>query len=219
MADRYQLLPCGFHGDSHLCDFIDKCIDNCDYFIETGTNVGSTVKYVAEKYPYVQCLSCEPDTTAYQLAVQNTRHLSNVEIFNLTSQNFMQLILKELKGEQLMQARVLFWLDAHGSGFVWPLRQEVSFTTGSFRNAYIFIDDFQVPDYDCFGYDEYNGQVCSLDYISGSIKNRSSLTHYSPCYTEHTSSFHPLRGWVMFATDTMPQLLTDSSFVQQKPLQ
>ena len=153
----------GFHGDQYLQKIVDGVIQNCDCFIETGTNVGSTLSYVARTYPYLNCLSCEPRLQAFQQALKNTKGLQNVKIYNETSQNFMKRI--ETQHEYLVKKNAFFFLDAHGPGFKWPLKEEIAFITKKFKAFYILIDDFKVPGLDCFGYDEYGEQRCSFDYI------------------------------------------------------
>jgi hypothetical protein len=94
-----------------------------------------------------------------------------------------------------LDKRVLFWLDAHGYGFEWPLRKEISFITTNFERAYILIDDFKVPGLDCFGFDEYDGQVCSFEYIKSALNPGLEYRLCYPNYKERTSAHHPLRGW------------------------
>ena len=49
-----------------------------------------------------------------------------------------------------------------------------------------------------FGFDEYDGQVCDFDYVKDSIQPGVGYRRYYPAYSEHTSPYHPLRGWVLF---------------------
>ncbi len=182
----------GFHGDRYLLTLVDTLLQSCDYFVETGTNVGSTLAYVAKRYPDVQCFSCEPDETAYGHASKNTSSYNNVELHRATSNDFLK---RMLANPSLLNGRVLFWLDAHGSGFQWPLRDEIAMVTQHWNEAYLLIDDFLVPELDCFGHDAYNGQVCSWEYIESSLNPQRDYRLYYPCYTDRTSTHHPLRGW------------------------
>ena len=182
----------GFHGDQHLISFITTILDQCKYFVETGTNVGSSIAHAARISPETTCFSCEPDPEAFKHALDNTSAYNNVQIFNQPSLDF----LKELTGNKdLLNEDTLFWLDAHGYGFEWPLRQETEFIMGHWKKAYIFVDDFLVPGLDCFGYDEYKGQICSYDYIKTHINREFEHHLYYPQYSERTSAHHPLRGW------------------------
>jgi hypothetical protein len=161
-------------------------------FIETGANVGSTLAYVARKYPDIQCFSCEPDCAAFQRAKKNTEHLPNVTVRNTTSPDFLRWLAKQCPD---CFSDALFWLDAHGRGFKWPLKEEVAFISANCASAYILIDDFKVPGLDAFGYDEYGGQECSFDYIKDVLQTNLEYRLYYPRYVERTSSYHPLRGW------------------------
>jgi hypothetical protein len=196
MSTRFTFLDIGFHGDKYLLSFVDAILSRCGCFIETGANVGSTLAYVARTYPHIQCLSCEPDHEAYLHSVENIKTL-NAILFNESSQAFLYRL--QAKYAHLFDRTVLFWLDAHGYGFEWPLKQEVSFITQHFKSAYILIDDFKVPGLDCFGYDKYGNQECSFDYLKDSLNSRIRYDIYYPAYTDKTSKHHPLRGWGLLA--------------------
>jgi hypothetical protein len=190
----YGFVDVGFHGDIYLLDVVDKVArEGINYFIETGSNVGSTLAYFAKKYPHVKCLSCEPDPEAYKRSLEHTKGLKNVQVFNLSSQDFIELLKSDYS--YIFGEKALFWLDAHGYGFEWPLKGEVSFVSGNFGNAYILVDDFKVPGRDHFGCDIYQGQICSFDYIRDSINPSRTYQLYYPTYYDRTSKHHPLRGW------------------------
>jgi hypothetical protein len=191
-SKRFNFLDVGFHGDLYLLELVDTIMNKCKYFVETGTNVGSTLAYVAKKYPDTQCFSCETDMTALEHAQQNIAGYSNVRLFNKTSLEFLEKLFKQ---QELGDGEVLFWLDAHGYGFDWQLREEVAMITDHQGKAFLFIDDFLVPGMDCFGYDKYNGQTCSFEYIRDSLSSKHNYSLYYPQYTDRTSRHHPLRGW------------------------
>ena len=215
-TSRFTFLNVGFHGDRYLLDIVDALAKNVEVFIETGANVGSTLAYFAQKYPYITCLSCEPDEEAFRLAQQNISKLPNIVLYNQTSQEFLVTI--EEKHPNIFQKKVLFWLDAHGYGFKWPLQEELAFITKKFQRALILIDDFKVPGREMFGYDEYEGQICSYNYVKDSLHPRYSYDVYYPNYTEHTSRHHPLRGWglITFGEEkeiSLPEQFQESVFV------
>jgi hypothetical protein len=164
----------------------------CQVFVETGTNVGSTVAYVARRFPDLHCFSCEPDRRAYDEAQKNTSHYDNVTLYNEPSQHFLRRLLEK---KEVLHREVLFWIDAHGYGFQWPLREEIRLITSRRDKAFVLIDDFRVPGLDGFRYDAYDGQVCSLDYIKDSLDQRHTYRVYYPAYTDQTSGHHPLTGW------------------------
>lgn len=191
--EKSPLLEKGFHCDEHLLKLVDFLMRDRECFIETGTNVGSTLAYVARTYPNVQCVSCEPDKDAFDEAKRHTEKLANVKLFNMLSQDFIAMIKKDRP--ELFGKKPLFWLDAHGYGFNWPLKDELRFITENFRSGYILIDDFKVPGMDCFKYDVYQDQICSLDFVKDALDKRYSYKVYYPDYTEKTSPHHPLTGW------------------------
>jgi hypothetical protein len=164
--------------------------------VETGANVGTTLAYVAKRYPSIKCISCEPDSEAYVEAVRNAS-LANVSLFKESSQNFLERLRNQYA--DIFQDNALYWLDAHGYGFKWPLKEEVSFITNHCRKGFILIDDFKVPGLDCFGYDKYEDQECSFEYISASLNPALSYDLYYPSYTDITSKHHPLRGWCLLS--------------------
>lgn len=190
--DRFAFFDVGFHGDLHLLELVNVILGKCDFFVETGTNVGSTLAYVARTYPGVLCLSCEPDAAACTHAKGNVAKYDNVRLFNETSREFLKRLLSE---QDILNGDVFFWLDAHGHGFEWPLREEVRVITDRWARAFLLIDDFLVPGLDCFGYGKYGGQVCSLEFIKDSLSGRRQYNLYYPQYTDRTSKHHPLRGW------------------------
>jgi hypothetical protein len=183
----------GFHGDQYLLEFAGLLLKDANVFIETGTNVGTTLAYVARTYPGTRCISCEPDPSAFAEAIKNTNQLPNVFLFNEPSQQFVRNLIPRFG--PLIEGMAVFWLDAHGYGFEWPLREEVSFITSNFKTAHILIDDFKVPGLDVFGYDHYNDQTCSLEYIRPALERKRDYHLYYPAYTEKTSTHHPLKGW------------------------
>jgi hypothetical protein len=190
--DRLALGNVGFHGDLYLLELVDTIIRQCKYFVETGANVGTTLAYVARTYPNVFCLSCEPNKVAYRRAKGNVSKYSNVAIYNETSQKFLKRLLKD---QYILTSDALYWLDAHGYGFKWPLREEIRVLTRYCTKAFFLIDDFRVPGLDCFGYDEYDNQICSFEYIKDLLNETCEYRLYYPRYTDRTSTFHPLRGW------------------------
>lgn len=210
-----ELHDIGFHGDDYLLCLVDHLMDSCTWFVETGTNVGSTLAYVARNYPDVKCFSCEPDVEAFERACENTSAFSNVTLFNEGSQSFMKRL--ETDYPFLFSEDVLLWIDAHGFGFEWPIREEVKFVSSYFKNGYMLVDDFRVPRHGEFGYDSYEGQECSMRYIEDVIDDEWEYQLYYPDYTEHTSSHHPLRGWGLFAFGEDRTNLSDeiASFVYQ----
>jgi hypothetical protein len=178
-------------------------------FIETGANVGSTLAYVARTNPSLRCLSCEPDPESFAEAKKNAGKYGNVSLFRGTSQQFMAHLANNEKG--IFSEQCLFWLDAHGYGFEWPLKKELEFITSNFNCGWILIDDFKVPGHEQFIYDKYQGQICSYDFIKESLNPDRAYQLYYPAYSDKTSLHHPLCGWglLVFGNEEfhIPELL------------
>ncbi|MGB4677515.1 MAG: hypothetical protein WBH90_12390 [Aggregatilineales bacterium] len=184
----------GFHGDTYLLDLVDRLMPAIQAFIETGTNVGTTVRYVAREYPGRPVYSCEIDRRAFEVAQETVRGFSDTHLYNLDSLSFLRTV-HHTQPELLNQIN-LYFLDAHGYGFRWPLKEEIAFITQTLGEAFILVDDARVPGRDEFKYDAYDGQVCSLDYIRGSLAPGRRYTVCYPDYSEHTSPHHPLTGYM-----------------------
>jgi len=209
---RYALFSQGFHGDQHLMNLVRHVLNRSSFFIETGSNVGTTLSYVAKEFPNIMCISCEPDNRAYDLACINANQ-PNVVVYNEESQDFLKRLTREYSN--LFYETGVFWLDAHGYGFEWPLQDEIYFITRCYVSGFIFIDDFKVPHLnDFFIYDKYLTYECSFDFIKLSLNPLQRYTIYYPNYTERTSTHHPLVGWglIMFGNCSdleLPNSLSD----------
>ena len=166
------------------------------FFIETGSNQGTTARYVAAEYPGVRVFTCEPDAEAYQHAREHLAPYPNAHLSKTGSPEFLHDIFDTI--DELGIGPDVYWLDAHGYGYVWPLVDEVSFLTTTLERAFIAIDDFRIPGRPEFKFDEYDGQVCSMEAIRPALADRDYTVVY-PTYSEHTSPHHPLTGITVLA--------------------
>ncbi len=171
MTDRESMsvVDLGFHGDRYLLDLVADCMPIIGAFIETGTNVGSTARYVCTEYPGVPVYSCEPSADAYAVAQRTLAGFPKSHLYQLPSPDF----LHHLYGDrpELAGSTNLFYLDAHGFGFEWPLKDEVAFITGKNPCGLILIDDFEVPGEPQFGFCEYDGHRCGFPLIEQDIRD------------------------------------------------
>ena len=160
---------------------------------------GLTFAYMAQRFPALNLFSCEPDPAHYAVAAcyahpwadaavgSRWQPHRSVSLHHETSQQFMHRIETAYPGEnEQIFDPALFFLDAHGYGFTWPLLEEVRYYTRKFRGGFLLIDDFRVPrlnststtdavgapvgtDEEEFGYDTYGAQECSFAYIQGEL--------------------------------------------------
>lgn len=197
--DRGRLHELGFHGDAYLLALVDRLLPCTDGFIETGANLGSTTRYVADRFAGLRVLSCEPDAQAAAKANVHLENLSNAKVYNEFSPDFLHNVFDY--APLLDDALNCYFLDAHGHGFKWPLADEIAFIT-KHRRGIIIVDDCRVPGREEFKYSEYAGQECCLEYIAAALDPRHEYDVVFPDYSDRTSAHHALAGYVMIAFGT-----------------
>ena len=131
-------------------------------WIETGTYLGTTTKYLSNLFPHVY--SIEPEPMLYASACKRFEG-KNVTLFNEVSENVFPSLLPKLTGN------INFWLDGHYSAGITfkgvkdcPVKDELSAIENNFSNfdkLSILIDDVR-----CFlpsnvDYSDYP----SIDYL------------------------------------------------------
>lgn len=205
------IIPWGFRGDPFLIATVDALVKTAsiDCFVETGAFCGVTLHHMATSYE-LACYSCEPDATRFQLAQERVIDLPRTMITNEESPPLLHRL-----AQTIPDARVLFWLDAHGYGFDWPLREEIAIITATWPTASILIDDFRVPGCDWFGFDSYDGQECSLEYIHDIITPYPYRLWY-PSYPALSVTNWPCRGWGLLAFDPTHSWQAPSWMVETK---
>jgi len=132
-------------------------------WVETGTYIGTTTKFLADRFEYVH--SIEPGIDSFKKAVERFMG-RNVKLYNDVSENVLPKLLPQLSGE------INFWLDGHfsfGDTFKGeidcPVEEElnaISKNLSLFSKVTILIDDVRcfLPSSDgC--YDNYP----SIDYL------------------------------------------------------
>lgn len=190
---------CGspFHGDRIFIDIMLETLQKSEYFIETGTAYGDTLKFIVDNFKNIKPISCEPDDYRHQVV---TNFIPEAEIVKITSPEIFEYV-KE-KYADSFNKKTIFWLDAHGEyngKIFWPLREEVEFIKNNYTDYYILIDDFKNPYNNSFKYDMVGEITCGLEYIQDII---TDLNVYYPTYNEITTdSWHDLIGWVLITKD------------------
>lgn len=186
----------GFHGDRYLLDLVDSLIGQVDCYIETGSSVGNTLAYVAHRYPRLQCLSCEPGETAWAIARDRIADCNHAQVRCETSPEFIEHILKE--NWDLQNSTPLFFLDAHGHGYYWPLWDEIELIAREFPRAFVLVDDLQVPNQAHFKFDRFGELECTPESILPHLPRHTSVQLVQPAYSDRTSTHHPLTGYGLY---------------------
>ena len=131
-------------------------------WVETGTYLGKTTKYLSGLFPHVY--SVEPEPRLYAAACKRFQG-KNVTLFNDVSENIFPALLPKLSGN------VNFWLDGHYSAGITfkgekdcPVEDELDAIEKNFANfdkLTILIDDVR-----CFlPSDSSNTDYPSIDYL------------------------------------------------------
>ena len=195
------LMPCGFHGDQKLMKLVDHLVPNVSHFVETGTEAGSTVGYMARMYPSLQCWTCEADEKTYETAKANTANLPAINHHLGESEEWLE---HDFAPHQ--SAYGLFWLDAHSHGWGCPLGKEVNTILKNWPGGYILMDDFQVPDRPEFGFDWYDsfGKV-NWETIEKDIQ----IEQYAKIKETRYPAYECLpggRGWMLLRFGDVPEV-------------
>ena len=115
-------------------------------WIETGTYLGETTKFLAKNNPFV--ITLEPSISHYVYTTNRFRKTKNITVINSTSEDGLEKILSQLSGV------VNIYLDGHASGdgtfisdVLTPIRYELEIIKkykNNFSELFVAIDDFRV---------------------------------------------------------------------------
>jgi len=128
--------------------------------IETGTYLGNTTGYMATM-SNVQVLSCEKNSTLYDLARFRLKDMRTISLEHMDSIAFLNRLAKN---HEITVDKCFFYLDAHWGKDV-PLREEIAIIASNWKEYVIMIDDFKVPDDSGYGFGSY-GTLEQIDMPS-----------------------------------------------------
>jgi hypothetical protein len=114
--------------------------------VETGTLIGTSTDFFSNNFPIVH--SIEPAEKFFNISKKKFLNRKNVFLYNLSSEDILDQILNDLKGD------INFWLDGHYSGgetykgkFECPIISELNIIENrlnNFQNIVILIDDVRL---------------------------------------------------------------------------
>lgn len=146
--------------------------------VETGTFLGGTFRWLYNNFEKVY--SCEVNPEFYQLAcnrifnsteknivypnvIKNPVDMGELTFANIDSESFIQQIGASIDNQ------TLFFLDAHWYSHC-PLLSELDVISDlNIKPAVISIHDFKTDHPEELGYDSYNSQEFTLDWIQRKI--------------------------------------------------
>lgn len=146
-------------------------------FVETGTFLGSSTRYIAKHFPHLKIFTCEINRTNYLKAKENLAKYPNVTVIHDNSPDFLRKITKSDK----LGSRPLFFLDAHWLD-QWPLEEEVKIIGNNLKEAIIIIDDFKIPGEPQFNFDKYADKECSMEMVNPNLNRKKKYGLLMPKY-------------------------------------
>jgi hypothetical protein len=115
-------------------------------WIETGTYLGDTTRFLAKTFPNLIVTSLEPDFTLFSFNKSRLSKFHNIKLVNSTSENSLSDIVSNETGT------VNFWLDGHFSGDITfkgqiysPILEELNIIERNISRlkVCVFIDDIR----------------------------------------------------------------------------
>ena len=153
----------GFEGDTFLGATIQEIVTRrgINTIIETGTYLGNTTVKFAEMVPQVATI--EASQQYFKEAFKKFDMIDNVHLIFGDSAKMLPHVITHYSGSNF-----LFFLDAHWNDSC-PLLDELRIIKEAGIKPVIVIHDFQVPGRPDLGFDSYNGQDFTCDWIAESI--------------------------------------------------
>lgn len=166
-----------FNGDIWAIEKVRELIDkyNLKGCIETGTCFGSSTQLFAELFDRVTTI--ENNRVYHSIAKNRLWRLKNVQFVKGDS---AQVLLRETEG---FKDNTLFFLDAHWEKSC-PLIDELIQIANSKLRPVIMIHDFKVPGRDDLGFDSYNKQEFTFEWIKKHIDRIFGVNGYHIEYND-----------------------------------
>ncbi len=157
--------------------------------IETGTNRGTTTRWLAGFGVPVHTVELNPRRHAY--CSLRLRRYRNISVHLGPSVD----VLKDLSADRSVpKDRVFFYLDAHWGDMV-PVEEELDLVFSYWRRAVVMIDDFKVPDDSYSYYDHGPGKVIDQRVL----RNLPDLPQWFPAIPAYQESGYNT-GWTVLAS-------------------
>ena len=151
------------NGQQRRCDIVRDLarVISFDRAIETGTYRGTSTEFFSAVLGTpIETVETNPRFLAY--SARRLAIFPDVHVVPGDSRTFLQGLAKS---PGATNESVFIYLDAHWEGDL-PLAQEVKIIAGSWTQAVVMIDDFQVPDDDGYGFDDYgSGKKLAESYL------------------------------------------------------
>ena len=162
--------PVFWHTDSNCENLVLDIMEQLDptRFVETGTHLGWTCMWLAERYPHLSVSSVEIDSLFYGIAQHNCKAYPNIKLYNMSSPDFLALIYPQLR-----KGLTFFSLDAHWWRYT-PLKDECKIIS-TLDKYVVIVDDFACknPDFGGDLFPDDNGVPLvvenNIDYLGDTL--------------------------------------------------
>ena len=166
--------------------------------VETGTYLGNTTERLAETGLPVYTIEANCYNFGFARARFWQRH--NVTLLRGDSREILRGLLDgRLRG--LCTSPIFFYLDAHWNEDL-PLAEELEIVFRRCPEAVVMIDDFQVPFYPGYGYDDYGPRKALVScYILPAVSNHKLGSFYPSTLSADEGGSR--RGCIVLAKDSV----------------
>ena len=181
----------GFEGDNFIFQSLKELVDTykIDYIVETGTYLGATTIRLSDLAPVVTFENNLEYFTKAQKLIHTKPTKNQIEPYFMDSIKGIDVFL----GKQNKKYKGLFFLDAHW-GNVCPLKDELKTIARYEIKPVIAIHDWKVPNEPTLGYDSYNGQPFTYEWIKKEVEAIYGIDAYSYHYNSDKMSEGAKRG-------------------------
>ena len=176
-----------FNGDSFIANNFLKLKQrfNVENIVETGTYEGNTAIFLARNFKNVFTIECNEEII--KKANDNIKNANvNVNLIFGKSEEVLELVLSKIDNN------TIFYLDAHWYGHC-PLKNELNSIKKFNLKPVIAIHDFYVPGSKNLGYDVYNNQSFTYEWIKEDL-DLIYENNYSYFYNNDIDSEGAKRG-------------------------
>lgn len=172
-----------------------------DGFVETGTYMGATTRFLAAHNKPVYSLEIDSAShAAAQAQLINQRH---VRVLLGDSAYLLGHLTADLLADSDL---IFFYLDAHWGDRV-PLPDELNIIAEQHPRAVVVVDDFKIEDDEAYGYDSYpNGQEITIRFLDAEIRRHGWEVFFPrlPGVQDHMNTdILPPRGTAVMACDPL----------------
>ena len=178
----------GFEGDNFVAKDVKKLIDsnNIDLVIELGSYLGFTAKRLATMAE--QVITVEINEDSFGEVCKNIAELHNVYAINSSSIEALPNLLEANRDKN-----IFIYVDSHWLDYC-PLQEELNIIARSGLKPVLAIHDWKVPNRPELGYDSYNGQDFTYEWIKVLLDSIYGVDGYRYYYNDEAEG--AMRGLI-----------------------